>query len=93
MVTYTPFEKSSPASSPACHLRGNRLQGAIGPVNVGETERYGSIAGGVALIAAALSRRGLPGVLLAILGAAFIARGASGHCRLYHYAGVSTAAG
>ncbi len=90
MLTYNPFDTKAPAGG-ACSLRGNRLEGAIGPVNVGEIERYGSIFGGAALVVAGVSRRGLPGLILAILGGAFIMRGAAGHCSLYQSAGISTA--
>jgi uncharacterized membrane protein len=87
MLTYTPFD---PKTS-ACGLRGNPLEGAVGPVNVGETERYGSIIGGAALVVAGLSRRSFPGLLLAAAGGLFIMRGVGGHCRLYDSIGVSTA--
>jgi len=87
MLTYTPFESNKPAG-----IRGNPLEGAIGPVNVGETERYGSIIGGAAVAALGLSRRSLPGLLLAAVGGLFILRGVGGHCRLYDSIGVSTAA-
>ena len=92
MLTYTPFEPSTPAAAHSCSLRGNPLEGAIGPVNVGQAERYGSLVGGAALVAAGLSRRSIPGLLLAIVGAAFIVRGTAGHCRLYQAIGISTAA-
>jgi len=88
MLTYTPFE-SNPSS---CSLGGNRIEGAFGPVNVGEPERYGSILAGAALAAAGLSRRNLPGLLVAAVGGLFIMRGLGGHCRLYDSIGVSTAA-
>jgi len=65
----------------------------MGPVNVGEMERYGSIVGGAALAVVGLSRRSLPGLLLAGLGGLFILRGVGGHCRLYDTMGVSTACG
>jgi uncharacterized membrane protein len=89
MLTYTPFETTGGS---ACALRGNPLEGSIGPVNVGEMERYGSIIGGAALVAAGLSRRSLPGLLVAAAGGAFIFRGMAGHCGLYHSIGVSTSA-
>lgn len=88
MLTYTPFEPRD-HSMPA--LLGNPLEGAIGPVNVGELERYGSVLGGAALVAAGLSRRSLPGLLLAGLGGLFIVRGTAGYCKLYESIGVSTA--
>jgi len=87
MLTYTPFE---PKAS-VCSLRGNPLEGVAGPVNVGETERYASIIGGAAVALIGLSRRSLPGLLLAGLGGLFVARGFVGHCRLYDSIGVSTA--
>jgi uncharacterized membrane protein len=89
MITYTPFDSNSCPSG----LAGNRLEGAFGPVNVSETERYGSIIAGAALAAAGLSRRSLPGLLVAAVGGLFIMRGFGGHCRLYDSIGVSTAKG
>ena len=91
MLTYTPFDTRTPGDGSSRGLRGNSLEGAIGPVNVGKEERYTSIVGGAALLAAGLSRRGLPGLLLAALGGAFLVRGVGGHCRLYDSMGVSTA--
>jgi uncharacterized membrane protein len=88
MLTYTPFETTgAPSASP---LSGNPLEGALGPVNVGDTERYGSIIGGAALVVAGLSRRSIPGLLLAAVGGLFIIRGTAGHCRLYDAMGVTT---
>jgi uncharacterized membrane protein len=89
MITYSISEKSE--SRPCSRLKGNRFEGALGPVNVGELERYGSIVGGAALAAIGLSRRNLPGLLLAALGGVFVARGVAGHCRVYESIGVSTA--
>jgi uncharacterized membrane protein len=86
MLTYSPFE---PANT-TCALRGNALEGAFGPVNVGETERFASIVGGAALAAAGISRRSFPGLLLAAVGGLFILRGIGGHCRLYDSVGLST---
>jgi uncharacterized membrane protein len=86
MLTYTPFD----SNLRACALKGNQLEGAFGPVNVGEGERYGSIVAGAALAAAGLSRRNLPGLFVAAVGGLFILRGLGGHCRLYDSIGVST---
>lgn len=61
-------------------------------VNVGETERMlSSVAGGL-LALYGLSRRSLPGLALAGLGGALLARGVRGHDPLYDAIGVSTAA-
>jgi len=91
LATYTPFDSPAPREGSACGLSRNPLEGAFGPVNVGDFERYGSLLGGAALVAAGLSRRSLPGLLLAGLGGLFMMRGAGGHCRLYDSMGVSTA--
>jgi len=88
MLTYTTFDSNNRAAG----ISGNPLEGSLGPVNVGEIERYGSMIGGAALAAAGLSRRSLPGLLIAALGGLLIARGIGGHCRLYQTIGVSTAA-
>jgi uncharacterized membrane protein len=59
--------------------------------NVGDIERWISIAGGGLLAALGLSRRSLGGLALAGLGAGFIYRGLSGHCPCYSALGISTA--
>jgi len=91
MVTYTPFDAPVSGESTLCGVRGNPLEGATGPVNVGDIERYGSIVGGAALVVTGISRRSLPGLLVAGLGGLFILRGVAGHCRFYDSIGVSTA--
>lgn len=58
--------------------------------NVARAERIGSVALGAALVTLGLRRRDPAGVAAAILGGAFVARGASGHCPVYHAIGVST---
>ncbi len=60
------------------------------PANVGQPERLASVAGGAALVLTGLSRRSLPGALLALTGGLLIYRGASGHCHLYDALGVDT---
>lgn len=59
--------------------------------NVGQAERWGSIAAGVGLGLAALSRRGGNRWVMAALGAALIQRGATGYCQVYQALGVNTA--
>ena len=49
-------------------------------INVGDKERLASLAGGGALVAAGLMRRGLGGYLLAFVGGTLMYRGATGHC-------------
>jgi uncharacterized membrane protein len=58
--------------------------------NVAKPERIGSVALGAALIAYGLKRRDAKGVVAAIVGGAFVQRGASGHCSVYEALGVST---
>jgi uncharacterized membrane protein len=60
--------------------------------NVGSAERLLSVAGGTALALYGIDRGGLPGGLLAVLGAELIRRGATGHCLVYDALNVSTAA-
>jgi uncharacterized membrane protein len=86
MLTYTPFEKTTDTLSKV-----NMLEGRMGPVNVGHAERYGSIIGGAALAVMGLSRRSLPGLLLAGMGGLFVMRGLAGHCKVYEALGKSTA--
>jgi uncharacterized membrane protein len=59
--------------------------------NIGEVERWGSMAAGLGLAAYGLSRRRGSGYLLAALGGLLFRRGMSGHCHTYQLLGVSTA--
>jgi uncharacterized membrane protein len=58
--------------------------------NVGTDERAVSIAAGSILAALGLSRRSLPGVLIAAVGGGLIYRGATGHCPVYAAMGMDT---
>lgn len=58
--------------------------------NVANPERVGSVALGAALIAYGLRQRDTKGLLAALLGGAFVQRGATGHCAVYEALGVST---
>lgn len=59
--------------------------------NVGEIERWLSVAGGSALAAFGLSRRSLGGLALATLGGMLLHRGLTGRCMAYGQLGISTA--
>jgi uncharacterized membrane protein len=59
-------------------------------VNVGQTERWVSAVGGGALALYGLTRGSLGGIALALVGAALVQRGYSGHCNLYEAMGYST---
>ena len=60
-------------------------------INVGSNERAVSLAAGAALSLLGLSRRSIPGLLVAGVGGAMIYRGATGHCPAYQAAGINTA--
>jgi uncharacterized membrane protein len=59
-------------------------------INVGQTERWVSAVGGGALALYGLTRGSLGGIALALVGAALVQRGYSGHCNLYEAIGFST---
>lgn len=59
-------------------------------VNVGDHERLISVVAGIATVWEGLRERSFTGGLLALFGAALIARGASGHCSLYTAMGHTT---
>ena len=83
MLTYEPFRNITKQQL-GLSLPSSR-------VNVGELERYGSVIGGTALVAAGLWRRSLGGALLSLIGGAFIYRGVTGHCEGYSALGLNTA--
>jgi uncharacterized membrane protein len=59
-------------------------------MNLSEVERWTSIVAGAGLLLFALRQRRGTGFLTAALGAAFVARGSSGHCPVYAAANHST---
>jgi uncharacterized membrane protein len=59
--------------------------------NVGRTERMASLAGGAAFVLAGRQKGKLSGLVLALLGAGLIYRGATGHCTCYQKLGISSA--
>ena len=63
-------------------------------VNVGESERNASLAGGAALALSGLraltKRHYLPGLSMMVAGGLFMYRGKTGHCDLYQAMGVDT---
>jgi uncharacterized membrane protein len=61
--------------------------------NLGETERWASIAAGAVLVATGLARGRSAGLLAGLLGGSLLYRGATGHCLMYELLGISTAAG
>jgi uncharacterized membrane protein len=62
-------------------------------INVGQTERWASAIGGGALALYGVTRGSLGGIALALVGAALVQRGYSGHCNLYEAIGYNSADG
>ncbi|HWS53950.1 MAG TPA: SRPBCC family protein [Pyrinomonadaceae bacterium] len=62
-------------------------------VNVGQIERWASAVGGGALALYGITRGSLGGVALALVGAALVQRGYSGHCNLYEALGYNSTGG
>ncbi|HEX8282982.1 MAG TPA: SRPBCC family protein [Pyrinomonadaceae bacterium] len=61
--------------------------------NVGEVERWASAIGGGALALYGITRGSLGGIALALVGAALVQRGVSGHCNLYEAMNIDTVGG
>jgi uncharacterized membrane protein len=59
-------------------------------INVGGDERTLSIVGGTVLAALGLSRRSIPGTILALVGGGLIYRGVTGKCEVYRALGRDT---
>src|SRR5579884_3665201 len=60
-------------------------------VNVGSNERMISVAAGAIATVMGLSRRSVPGFLIAGVGGAMLYRGLTGHCSAYQALGINTA--
>lgn len=60
--------------------------------NVGDLERWGSVAAGAGLALYGLSRRGVAGWVAVGLGAALVRRGLTGQCEVYRALGLDTSA-
>ena len=60
-------------------------------INVGGAERAVSVAAGAILALTGISRRSLPGLLIAGVGGAMIYRGSTGHCPVYEALELDTA--
>src|SRR4051812_10392250 len=60
-------------------------------INIGTTERALSTAIGAILAAAGISRRSVPGLIVAAIGGGLIYRGVSGHCHMQAALGVDRA--
>jgi len=65
--------------------------GSAPSANVGQVERWASALGGGALALYGLTRGSLGGIALALVGAALVQRGVTGHCNLYEAMNINTA--
>ena len=70
---------------------GEELTGSTTTTNVGEVERWACAVGGGALALYGVTRGSLGGIAIALLGAALVQRGVSGHCNVYEAMSFSTA--
>ena len=94
----TLVEQSPSQAAGNRHRRDQRAQpsGQAGqeqrqPINVGDAERAVSVAAGAILALTGISRRSLPGLLIAGVGGAMIYRGSTGHCPVYQALELDTA--
>ena len=72
-------------------LSAGQSSGSATGTNVGQYERIACAVGGGALAIYGATRGSLGGIALALLGAALVQRGVSGHCSVYSAMGYSTA--
>ena len=82
---------SQPLRPEAARPESTGISGGGTSVNVGQVERWASSIGGGALAAYGLTRGSLGGIALALVGAALVHRGVTGHCNLYEAIGYGTA--
>src|SRR5688572_18512611 len=59
-------------------------------VNVNDNERLVSGAAGAVLALVGISRRSIPGILMAGIGGGLLYRAATGHCHVYDALGIDT---
>jgi uncharacterized membrane protein len=85
-------ERLTAAGQDISELTGGDVTGGSTP-NVGQVERWASAIGGGALALYGVTRGSLGGIALALVGAALVQRGVSGHCNLYEAMNFSTAGG
>jgi uncharacterized membrane protein len=84
-------ERLTAAGQDVSQLTGGEATGGGASVNVGQVERWASAVGGGALALYGVTRGSLGGIALALVGAALVQRGVSGHCNLYEAMNFSTA--
>ena len=74
-------------------LTGGESATSTTSVNVGQVERWASAVGGGALALYGITRGSLGGIALALVGAALVQRGVTGHCNLYEAMNFDSAGG
>ena len=74
-------------------VTGGETTNSFTSVNVGKYERLGSAIGGGALALYGITRGSLGGIALALVGAALVQRGVTGHCNLYEAINFNSAGG
>ena len=85
-------ERLTAAGQDVSQLTGGDVTGGTTTTtNVGQVERWASAVGGGALALYGLTRGSLGGIALALVGAALVQRGVTGHCNLYEAMNISTA--
>jgi uncharacterized membrane protein len=89
-------EASTPAIGQSQHVAGrpsSEMDQARQPQqqNVSQAERTVSLAAGSILALLGLSRKSLPGLLVAGVGGSLVYRGVTGHCGMYESLGIDTA--
>ena len=84
-------ERLTAAGQDIQQLTGGETAPPSASVNVGQVERWASSIGGGALALYGLTRGSLGGIALALVGAALVQRGVSGHCNLYEAMNYSSA--
>ena len=84
-------ERLTAAGQDVSELTGGESATSSTPVNVGQYERWASAVGGGALALYGITRGSLGGIAIALVGAALVQRGVSGHCNLYEAVNYSSA--
>ena len=86
-------ERLTAAGQDVSELIGGEPTTSSTPVNVGQYERWASAVGGGALALYGITRGSLGGIALALVGAALVQRGVSGHCNVYEAMNFNSAGG
>src|SRR3712207_732372 len=86
-------ERLTAAGQDVSELTGGGAETPTTSVNVGQYERLASAIGGGAVALCGITRGSLGGSALALVGAALVQRGVSGHCNLYEAMNFSSAGG